>query len=63
MLTRWPPPPLPQGDPADLPPAPKFIEGWQLGAPDLVLRLSRPYPLPADGQRRLPEFYSSAPDP
>lgn len=26
----------PEGNPKDLPPAPKFVEGWQLGRPDLV---------------------------
>jgi Flp pilus assembly protein TadD len=49
VLTSWAAAAAPQGNPADLPPAPKFIEGWQLGAPDLVLHMSRPYPLPADG--------------
>jgi hypothetical protein len=29
----------PQGNPADLPPAPKFTEGWQLGEPDYIAEL------------------------
>jgi Flp pilus assembly protein TadD/mono/diheme cytochrome c family protein len=37
------------GDPADAAPLPKFVPGWQLGAPDLVLRAPAPYTLRADG--------------
>ena len=37
------------GNPANAPPVPKFTPGWQLGAPDLVLRAQRPYALRADG--------------
>jgi Flp pilus assembly protein TadD len=38
-----------EGRPSDLPPAPKFVEGWQLGQPDLVLTAEKPYTLPASG--------------
>ena len=38
-----------QGDPADLPAAPKFASDWQLGPPDLVLKAERPFELPASG--------------
>jgi tetratricopeptide (TPR) repeat protein len=38
-----------EGDPRDLPPPPRWTEGWQLGKPDLVVTLSQPYVLPADG--------------
>ncbi|MFZ0318255.1 MAG: tetratricopeptide repeat protein [Candidatus Sulfotelmatobacter sp.] len=38
-----------EGDAADLPPQPKFIEGWRLGVPDLILKAERPYILPAQG--------------
>jgi tetratricopeptide (TPR) repeat protein len=38
-----------EGDPHDLPPAPKLTEGWQLGKPDLIVRLPEPYALRADG--------------
>lgn len=27
----------PEGDPRDLPPAPKFVDGWALGKPDIVI--------------------------
>src|SRR5438094_258367 len=38
-----------QGDPADLPPQPHFTEGWQLGPPDLIMKLAKPYQLAASG--------------
>ena len=39
----------PEGNPADAPPQPTFTPGWQLGAPDLVISVSKPFPVPADG--------------
>lgn len=53
VLRRWADTGAPQGDPADLPQAPKFIEGWQLGEPDLVLEMPEPFAVPADG----PDIY------
>ncbi|MGB7281907.1 MAG: tetratricopeptide repeat protein [Candidatus Acidiferrum sp.] len=38
-----------QGNPADLPPQPKFAAGWELGEPDVVVRAEKPYLLPAGG--------------
>ena len=48
-LAKWADAGAPEGNPADLPPAPKFRDGWPLGQPDLVLQPSRPYHLAADG--------------
>src|ERR1700733_7303894 len=39
----------PEGSPADAPPLPKFVPGWQLGEPDLVIGAAGSYHLPADG--------------
>ncbi|MGD0223372.1 MAG: tetratricopeptide repeat protein [Terriglobia bacterium] len=39
----------PAGSPADAPPLPSFVPGWQLGKPDLVIEAAVPYHLPADG--------------
>ena len=39
-----------EGDPKDLPPSPKFPEGWQLGTPDLVLKVAESFRVPADGR-------------
>jgi len=38
-----------EGNPADLPPQPKFTEGWQLGKPDLILTATKPLNLPPRG--------------
>ena len=38
-----------EGNPADLPPAPKFVEGWQLGNPDLIVKATKAYALAAGG--------------
>src|SRR6202158_433628 len=38
-----------EGDARDLPPAPRWTDAWQLGKPDLVVTLARPYTLPAGG--------------
>ena len=47
-LARWAAAGAPAGDPAELPPHPRLVEGWQLGEPDLVVALDEPYTLPAD---------------
>ena len=38
-----------EGKPSDLPPKPKFVEGWQLGQPDMILKAEKPYMLSATG--------------
>jgi tetratricopeptide (TPR) repeat protein len=38
-----------EGDAGDLPAAPKFVEGWRLGKPDLVLTADKPLTLPPQG--------------
>jgi tetratricopeptide (TPR) repeat protein/mono/diheme cytochrome c family protein len=45
-----------EGDPADLPPAPAFPDGWRLGEPDLVVTMAETYALPADGPDVLRNF-------
>ena len=49
VLTRWANGGAPEGDAKDLPAAPKFVDGWQLGQPDTVLQLPVEYKVPADG--------------
>jgi tetratricopeptide (TPR) repeat protein len=36
-----------EGDSADLPPTPKFNESWQLGQPDLIIKMPQPFTLSA----------------
>jgi Flp pilus assembly protein TadD len=38
-----------EGNAADLPPAPKFAPGWQLGQPDLILQAEKPFELTPSG--------------
>lgn len=40
----------PEGPKDRMPPLPDFPEGWQLGEPDLVLKTSAAYPVPAGGR-------------
>lgn len=49
LFKRWADQGAPQGDERDLPPAPKFTLGWQLGKPDLILHARKPYLLAASG--------------
>ena len=49
VLQRWVGDGALEGDPADLPAAPRWTDGWQLGAPDLIVSLPAPYTLAADG--------------
>jgi thiol-disulfide isomerase/thioredoxin len=50
LLARWAEAGAPEGDPADLPPAPQFTEGWQLGRPDYVFQIATPLEVPASGE-------------
>jgi len=38
-----------EGNPGDLPAAPKYVEGWRLGKPDLILTATKPLVLPPQG--------------
>lgn len=49
ILQQWVADGAPEGDRAQMPPPPKFVEGWQLGKPDLVVTMPQPYTLPAAG--------------
>ena len=46
----------PLGDAQEIPPIPQWAEGWQLGEPDLIIRMDEPYTLIASG----PETFCSA---
>lgn len=48
-----------QGNAEDLPTPPKFVDGWQLGEPDLVLKMPKAYEVAAGGS----EFYRCFPIP
>jgi hypothetical protein len=48
-IARWVEQGAVEGEPWDLPPTPRFAEGWQTGTPDLVIKAEKPYQLPASG--------------
>ena len=48
-LIAWVAAGAPEGNPNDLPPAPKFLGAWYLGQPDVIVRLPEPFALPAEG--------------
>lgn len=56
LLAAWERSGRARGDDADLPPPPRFAAGWQLGAPDLVVRMGEPFTVPADGPDILRNF-------
>ena len=53
VLQAWYKAGAPEGNPADLRPAPKFPEGWHAGPPDMILKVAAPFPVPAEG----PDIY------
>lgn len=50
MFRKWVEAGMPEGPAERLPELPKYPEGWQLGQPDLVLKTSGAYPVPAGGR-------------
>ena len=56
LLKDWVAADCPEGDAADLPLLPQFAEGWQLGTPDLVVRMPQAFTVPADGPDLLQNF-------
>ena len=49
LFQKWVAAGTPEGNRDEVPPAPKFTSGWQLGTPDLVLKASAPFAVPASG--------------
>jgi hypothetical protein len=50
MIQQWVAEGGVEGNPADLPPLPKWRDDWQLGKPDLVVTMAEPYTLSAEGK-------------
>ena len=49
VIQQWLADGAPEGDRRDLPAPPQWTDGWQLGTPDLIVTLPRPYVLQPDG--------------
>jgi mono/diheme cytochrome c family protein len=43
LIDAWVKQGAPEGDASQTPPLPKFVEGWQLGEPDMVVKMSVPF--------------------
>jgi hypothetical protein len=50
VLQRWVEAGMPEGDAKKLPAMPAFIEGWQLGKPDLIVSMPEAFEVPAYGR-------------
>lgn len=50
LIEQWVKTGMAEGDPDKLPALPKFTLGWKLGKPDLVVKMTEPYPVPAEGR-------------
>jgi hypothetical protein len=48
-ITAWVEGGAKEGDPKDLPPTPKYVEGWQIGQPEVVLPMTVDFNIPAEG--------------
>jgi hypothetical protein len=48
LIQTWAANGAPEGNPADLPPLPKFAEGWVLGQPDIIVKMPEPFTLHAE---------------
>jgi hypothetical protein len=55
VLKKWAETGREQGDPLDLPTAPTFASGWQLGEPDLIVEMPEEFEISADG----PDIYQN----
>jgi Flp pilus assembly protein TadD/mono/diheme cytochrome c family protein len=49
VLKEWVEQGAAEGDPSDLPTKPQLVEGWQLGKPDVIVKATKPFELPAGG--------------
>ena len=61
LLQQWVAEGAVEGVASDLPPAPTFSGDWQLGQPDLILTMTEPYPLAAEGRDVYRNFVIPAP--
>ncbi|HEY6330900.1 MAG TPA: cytochrome c, partial [Blastocatellia bacterium] len=48
-IVAWVDAGAPEGNPKDLPAPPKFVEGWSIGQPDVVIPLPEEISVPATG--------------
>jgi thiol-disulfide isomerase/thioredoxin len=49
LFEKWVKTGMAEGDPKKTPASPTFADGWRLGKPDLVVKMDRPFAVPAEG--------------
>lgn len=58
-ITKWVDEGCPEGNPAEKPPEMKFVDGWNIGKPDRIYTMERPFHVPATGVVSYQNFYAS----
>lgn len=61
LIARWVEQGAPEGASEDLPMRPEFVEGWQMGRPDLIVKAEKPVLLPASGSDQYWNFIFRTP--
>lgn len=57
LIRDWVDNGMPEGDAADLPEPTKYVDGWQIPTPDVVVRLPQPFNVPEKGTVEYQYFY------
>ena len=60
-IVSWVEAGAPKGDDKDLPPFPKYTEGWTFGEPDMVVEMPVDFEVPAEGEIPMQNFYAPVP--
>ncbi len=50
LIASWVEADCPEGPRDQMPKAPQFTDGWALGKPDLIVKMSQPFKVPAEGK-------------
>lgn len=50
LIGRWVAAGTPEGNKSKLPPVPKFVDGWALGKPDMIVKMAKGFTVPAGGR-------------
>lgn len=61
LIAKWVEGGAVEGAASDLPLSPSFVEGWQIGKPDLIIEAEKPYLLPAKGTDQYWNFIFRSP--
>lgn len=60
-IARWVEQGAVEGVPEELPKMPEFVNGWQMGRPDLIVKAEKPFRLPASGNDQYWNFIFRTP--